>query len=175
MLRELYIREGDGIAIVYSVTCKRSFESAMSIAAVPFPSFFLPFLRVYLLTFLLLLFCYMKDIKRVMEGERMPVILVANKSDVKENRLKKEVGEVWAISQGFRYFETSAKTGENVVELFHDLIRLVDIERQVRAEAFKSGPSKRQRLQNKLSMSGTVSLKRKRRSAALKKASCLMM
>jgi len=117
----------------------------------------------------------MKDIKRVMEGERMPVILVANKSDVKENRLKKEVGEVWAISQGFRYFETSAKTGENVVELFHDLIRLVDIERQIRAEAFKSGPSKRQRLQNKLSMSGTVSLKRKRRSAALKKASCLMM
>ena len=46
------------------------------------------------------------------------IYLVGNQSDCDKRAVKREEVEKYAASHGLRYFETSAKTGENVTELF---------------------------------------------------------
>lgn len=49
--------------------------------------------------------------------------LVGNKKDLESERIvTKEQAEEYAKNWGFSYFETSAKTGENVQELFSTLV-----------------------------------------------------
>jgi DnaJ family protein C protein 27 len=49
----------------------------------------------------------------------------ANKTDVSHREVTESEGKIWAETKGFLYFETSALTGKNVVEMFHALFAAV--------------------------------------------------
>eukprot|EP00003_Mantamonas_plastica_P000066 TRINITY_DN10053_c0_g1_i2.p1 TRINITY_DN10053_c0_g1~~TRINITY_DN10053_c0_g1_i2.p1 ORF type:complete len:238 (-),score=63.66 TRINITY_DN10053_c0_g1_i2:34-714(-) len=53
------------------------------------------------------------------------VFLCGNKTDAKKRVVSMEQGQNLADSLGIPYYETSAKTGENVYEMFHMLFTLV--------------------------------------------------
>ena len=49
-----------------------------------------------------------------LEANNIPVIIIGNKIDLKEREIKTEDANKYCRELGFKYFETSAKTGENV-------------------------------------------------------------
>eukprot|EP00826_Nyctotherus_ovalis_P048056 TRINITY_DN5623_c0_g1_i1.p1 TRINITY_DN5623_c0_g1~~TRINITY_DN5623_c0_g1_i1.p1 ORF type:complete len:204 (-),score=58.79 TRINITY_DN5623_c0_g1_i1:1334-1945(-) len=66
-------------------------------------------------------------------GSRIPKYLVANKIDLEDERqVEKAEGEKLAERTGMKYFETSARTGDNVDEVFEDIIREACAIKQVR-------------------------------------------
>ena len=48
------------------------------------------------------------------EINNIPVIIIGNKIDLKERDVKTDEANKYCRELGFKYFETSAKTGENV-------------------------------------------------------------
>jgi DnaJ family protein C protein 27 len=54
----------------------------------------------------------------------MPIALCANKCD-KKRLVSEEEGRNFAASRGLHYFDTSAATGQNVIEMFEYLFQLV--------------------------------------------------
>jgi len=53
---------------------------------------------------------------------KIPIILVANKIDLAEKTvIPLEEGENYALKKGIMFFETSAKTGEHVVDVMEEL------------------------------------------------------
>ena len=46
--------------------------------------------------------------------DKIPVIIIGNKKDLKDRKINKNDAEVYSTELGYPYFETSAKTGENV-------------------------------------------------------------
>ena len=60
-------------------------------------------------------------------SEKVSIILVGNKIDLENKReVSKEEGEEMAKKYGLSYFETSAKTGENIQNCCYFLIKKVD-------------------------------------------------
>ena len=53
---------------------------------------------------------------------KTPVILIANKIDLKKKTVTKKDGEEFAQKEGFSYFEVSAKTGEGVDFAIRELV-----------------------------------------------------
>jgi GTPase SAR1 family protein len=54
------------------------------------------------------------------------IVVVGNKVDLEDDRDVLETeGRDWAVERGFKFFETSAKTGSNVKELFDALAEIV--------------------------------------------------
>lgn len=56
---------------------------------------------------------------------RIPIVLIGNKADLPDRAVS--TGEAQALSEkmGFQYYETSAKTGLNVYQIFEKLARMV--------------------------------------------------
>jgi small GTP-binding protein len=52
---------------------------------------------------------------------KKPVMLVANKVDIKERKITHNQGYEYASSRKIKYIETSAKTGYNIKEAFNEL------------------------------------------------------
>ncbi|KAA6383549.1 MAG: putative Ras family GTPase [Streblomastix strix] len=52
-------------------------------------------------------------------------ILCGNKTDIKKRVVSEQEAQSWASSKGFRYFETSANTGDGVDQAFTFLINTV--------------------------------------------------
>ncbi|XP_072031040.1 circularly permutated Ras protein 1-like isoform X2 [Amphiura filiformis] len=99
-MRDQYMRQGQAFLIVYSITDASSFDEALGI---------------YKFTLTL------KDTKKV------PAILCANKNDLEDQRVvDKATAEAEAKKLGLIHMETSAKTGHNVTEAFHSLVRETD-------------------------------------------------
>ena len=65
--------------------------------------------------------------------EQVKIILVGNKKDL-ERKVKYEEGQNLAKKEGMLFFETSAKTGEGVVEMFFSSFSLVDFFNDKRGE-----------------------------------------
>ena len=90
-----YYRDAVGGLLVFDITCKKSFAE----------------LNVWL------------EIAQRYAGPYKPVfILVGNKTDLpKKREVRKEEALSFAIRHGMEYFETSAKNGSNIEEVFHKL------------------------------------------------------
>ena len=59
------------------------------------------------------------------EVNNTPVIIIGNKIDLVEREIKTDEAEKYCNDLGFKYFETSAKTGENVSETIKYLVKEV--------------------------------------------------
>jgi len=96
-MRDLYIKNGQGFVIVYSIT---SFQTFMDIKS-------------------------MRDqIVRVKGTEKVPVVLVGNKADLSHQReVSTEEGQALAQMWNCSFLETSAKTTKNVNNVFIDVVR----------------------------------------------------
>lgn len=99
-MREEYMRTGQAFLIVYSITDEQSFQEA---------------LQIY-------------DFTLRMKGvDKIPAVLCGNKNDLEDQRaVEKTRAETEASKVGLTFMETSAKTGHNVEESFHALIRETD-------------------------------------------------
>lgn len=94
-----------GFVIVYSITDVQTFEDT--------PKYYEEILKA----------------KAAEEGEKLPIILVGNKLDLEEERaVSKEEGEEQAKKFGefCKCIETSAKTRENVDNVFEELVRMIN-------------------------------------------------
>ena len=89
------IKMVDGLILVYSITNKETFKN---------------------------LDTWMNSVKNIADLSSKPVIILGNKCDLNENRqVTYEEGENYAKNLGYHFYETSAKTGENVKEAFEDI------------------------------------------------------
>ena len=98
---------------------------------------------------------WIEKIKDSFDITKTPIILVGNKKDLKDKRnISKEEGEKLAEENKFEFFETSAKTGENVNKIFQTLFEIIvkDIEKNIiikkinnkeKTETFKIGETKK--------------------------------
>jgi len=96
-VRDQYMRSGDGFLCVYSVTYSVSFKEVSPLY---------------------------EHILRVKDCEKVPFVLVGNKSDLVDQReVTTEQGQQLAATLHCKLLESSAKTRTNVVESFHELVR----------------------------------------------------
>ncbi|VEU24107.1 DEKNAAC105400 [Brettanomyces naardenensis] len=100
-MRDLYMKTGEGFLLVFSLVDRNSFEEIST---------------------------FYNQIMRV-KGELVnfvPIMLVGNKNDLEDQRqVSKEEAISLAKKFDASYIETSAKTGENVTEAFHGLVRVI--------------------------------------------------
>jgi len=107
-VRAQYIRTGDGFLCVYSIVLESSFTAIRG---------------------------FHDQILRVKDQDRLPFILIGNKADLESSRIvTKQKGEQLAEELQCRFMETSAKTRQNVVEVFHELVREIKTWRKDHAE-----------------------------------------
>lgn len=99
-MRELYIKSGMGFLLVYSVTDRQSLQELMDLR---------------------------EQVLRIKDMNRVPMVLVGNKADLKDERVISveegiEVSSDWGKVP---FYETSALLRSNVDEVFIDLVRQI--------------------------------------------------
>ena len=96
-MRDQYMRTGQGFLLVYAITSRGSFSEIVA---------------------------FKEQILRVKDKDRVPMILVGNKSDLEPER-QVTTGEGQDLSRSFNapFMESSAKTRVNVEEAFFELVR----------------------------------------------------
>ncbi|KAJ6252124.1 ras-like protein rasd [Anaeramoeba flamelloides] len=96
-MRDSYMRAGEGFLIVYSITNRKSFENVSN---------------------------YLEELTIARFTTDIPVIIVGNKSDLKnERQVCQGEGQDLAIKLNCSFLETSAKERINVEEAFFGLVR----------------------------------------------------
>ncbi|KAJ1347618.1 DNA-binding transcription factor rap1 [Parelaphostrongylus tenuis] len=99
-MRDLYMKNGQGFVLVYSITAQSTFNDLIDLR---------------------------EQILRVKDSDEVPMILVGNKCDLEDERVVgKDQGQNLARQFGSTYLETSAKSKINVNEIFYDLIRQIN-------------------------------------------------
>jgi small GTP-binding protein len=93
-----YIKLGDGFLLVFSVDNKETFDKLEE---------------------------WVQNIYDSVSIDEKVIFLVGNKIDSPNRVVKREEAEAFAKNKNFRYFETSAKTGEGVEELFDELYNTI--------------------------------------------------
>eukprot|EP01128_Nolandella_sp_AFSM9_P011106 TRINITY_DN781_c1_g1_i1.p1 TRINITY_DN781_c1_g1~~TRINITY_DN781_c1_g1_i1.p1 ORF type:complete len:183 (+),score=39.35 TRINITY_DN781_c1_g1_i1:125-673(+) len=101
-MRDLYMKNGQGFALVFSLVSDSTFHDLTAIR---------------------------NQIIKVKDTEDVPMVLVGNKCDLVDKRTisAEEAQSLADNSFGGKFFETSAKTTKNINEVFHDLVRQVVI------------------------------------------------
>lgn len=97
-----YFRGADGILLCFDVTSKQTLDKTSA---------------------------WMESI-RESASEKVNIILVGNKCDLENRQVTYEQGQEMADEFGIRYYETSAKTGENVTEVFETLAKEVMLRKE---------------------------------------------
>jgi len=115
-MRDQYMRTGQGFIITYAITSRSSFEEATA---------------------------FYKQILRVKDADKVPIVLAGNKCDLEDQRQVPEAeGRELAKEFGCPMFETSAKSKINVEEAFFELVR--EIRREI--EIKLNPPSKKKKV-----------------------------
>ncbi|XP_060592159.1 ras-related protein M-Ras-like [Ruditapes philippinarum] len=119
-MREQYMRKGDGFMLVYSVTDPASYENMRS---------------------------FHTQILRVKDKDAYPMLLVANKIDlVQQRKVSEEQGRSLAAHLKLPYIETSAKDPPVNVDLaFHDVVRVIRQQPKEFKKQLKTHKGKRRR------------------------------
>ncbi|KJH47217.1 Ras family protein [Dictyocaulus viviparus] len=99
-MRDLYMKNGQGFVLVYSITAQSTFNDLIDLR---------------------------EQILRVKDTDEVPMILVGNKCDLEDERVVgKDQGQNLARQFNSTYLEASAKSKTNVNEIFYDLIRQIN-------------------------------------------------
>ncbi|GIY20389.1 hypothetical protein CDAR_268981 [Caerostris darwini] len=134
-MRELNIRSGRGFILVFSVDNVTSFTEAIK----------------------------MWDMIQEIRGQNVPVVLVGNKTDLDTERevTQEMIQEViTSPSRVCRYIETSAKSNQNVSQLFQELLQHAhDLEQP------PPPPASSRRLSRRLSSLGNITFVARRRAS----------
>ncbi|KAI8147067.1 ras family-domain-containing protein [Fennellomyces sp. T-0311] len=110
-MREQYMRNGEGFLLVYASTSRLSFEEIST---------------------------FHQQISRVKDRDSFPMVLVANKCDLEQERqVSMQEGRDLARQFGCQFFETSAKQRINVDEAFYGVVR--DIRRFNKEQEYPGG------------------------------------
>ncbi|KAK2838263.1 Ras- protein rsr1 [Arthroderma sp. PD_2] len=99
-MRELYMKQGEGFLLVFSITSMSSLNELQELR---------------------------EQIIRIKDDEKVPIVIVGNKSDLEEDRAVSR-SRAFALSQQWGnapYYETSARRRANVDEAFIDLCRQI--------------------------------------------------
>ncbi|RHZ49909.1 hypothetical protein CDV55_101733 [Aspergillus turcosus] len=99
-MRELYMKQGQGFLLVFSITSMSSLNELSELR---------------------------EQIIRIKDDENVPIVIVGNKSDLEEDRAVPRA-RAFALSQSWGnapYYETSARRRANVNEVFIDLCRQI--------------------------------------------------
>ncbi|CAL4059635.1 unnamed protein product, partial [Meganyctiphanes norvegica] len=98
-MRDMYMRDGMGFVLVYSIIEKSSIQGLSGLR---------------------------NNIVKVKDTEDIPMVIVGNKCDLEEKRaVSKEEGQNQAKEWDAEFFEASAKEKINVNEIFTRLIQLI--------------------------------------------------
>jgi len=96
-MRDLYIKNGQGFIVVYSITSLQTFQDIKTMK---------------------------EQIARVKGTDRVPMLLVGNKSDLGHQReVHASEGQSLAQVWGCPFLESSAKITQNVNEVFIEIVR----------------------------------------------------
>lgn len=99
-MRDLYMKNGQGFLLVYSITAQSTFNDLQDLR---------------------------EQILRVKDTDDVPMILVGNKCDLEDERVVgKDQGQNLARQFNCAFLETSAKSKINVNEIFYDLVRQIN-------------------------------------------------
>eukprot|EP00039_Didymoeca_costata_P018223 m.332642 g.332642 ORF g.332642 m.332642 type:complete len:186 (+) comp16977_c0_seq1:1418-1975(+) len=99
-MRDLYMKNGQGFALVYSITANSTFNDLNDLR---------------------------DQILRVKDVEKVPIVLVGNKCDLEDERVVgKGQGEQLAKTMQCTFLESSAKKKINVNDVFFDLVRQIN-------------------------------------------------
>ncbi len=93
ILRPMYYRGSSGGIIVFDVTRRRTF---------------------------IVLEEWLEELEKAV-GRKIPLVLVANKTDLPDRVVEPAEGKAFADSHEMPYMESSAKTGEGIVDIFEEL------------------------------------------------------
>jgi Ras-related protein Rap-1B len=99
-IRELYIKNGEGFILVYSVTNEASLHELAELR---------------------------EQVVRIKDNAHVPIVLVANKCDLDQKRAVSAAKGVMVADNWGKvpFYETSAKYRSNVDEVFVDLVRQI--------------------------------------------------
>ena len=112
-----FFRNADGVVLAYDVTNSESFDNL---------KFWINSIKTNL---------FEKNIF-------IPIIIIGNKIDLEDMRdISKDIANKFAKENNFKYFETSAKTGEGVDEAFRDLVNQILANSDKNEEAAKERKS----------------------------------
>lgn len=97
-VRNEFYKDTQGVLLVYDVTQRHSFEALPG---------------------------WVEEAKKFGVGSDTVWIVCANKVDRSSRVVEHGEGSEWAKGRGFKYYETSAKDGTNVEELFNYMFKKV--------------------------------------------------
>eukprot|EP01117_Protostelium_nocturnum_P012174 TRINITY_DN446_c0_g1_i1.p1 TRINITY_DN446_c0_g1~~TRINITY_DN446_c0_g1_i1.p1 ORF type:complete len:188 (+),score=73.48 TRINITY_DN446_c0_g1_i1:143-706(+) len=116
-LRDAYMRTGRGFILVYSITCRSSFEEVKKLH---------------------------EEILRAKDKSKVPLVVIGNKCDLEELREVTTLeGKQLAESFGAQFLETSAKSGVNIEETFAGVVNAIQRDDEINNPIKKKSQKKK--------------------------------
>lgn len=115
VMKDRYLRSGQGFILVYSIIDKKSFDELDEL---------------------------LKKVKLTKESDFVPVVIVGNKCDLEDRRqVSYQDGEEIANRNNGVFFETSAKCRINVLDIFTSIV--VELEKKLLTETSFVSPNRK--------------------------------